>query len=59
MIDMEKTISNIVVTAVAEAMTIAMLNIRLETCVALKMLKEDLATETGGTKEAKRRKQPT
>jgi len=60
MINMEEKISTIVATAVAEAMTNAMLNIRLETWVALKMLKEDMATETEGTKdETKRRKQPS
>jgi len=59
-IDMEKNISSIVATAVAEAMTSAMMNIRLETWVALKMMREDLATETEGTKEeAKKRKQPS
>lgn len=56
---MEEKISTIVATAVAEAMTSAMMNIRFETWVALKMLKEDMATETEGAKdEIKRRKQP-
>ncbi|KAK3804689.1 MAG: hypothetical protein JOS17DRAFT_781629 [Linnemannia elongata] len=59
MINMEEKISTIVATAVAEAMTSAMMNIRFETWVALKMLKEDMATETEGAKdETKRRKQP-
>jgi hypothetical protein len=60
MLNMEEKISTIMATTVAEAMTKAMMNVRLETWVAIKMLKEDLATETEGKKdEAKRRKQPS
>ena len=58
MINMEEKIGNIVATTMWEAMISAMLIIRLETWVAFKMLKEDIAAETEGAKdESKRRKQ--